>query len=132
MAIKFYKLGDESDNEVITYDNKRIEINNLKEKEKQEDEYSKTVNVGLKNVIDKDMEELSNKLALINKKIITTVSTNNIIYTEKLEDNIENVNELLIQVENLISKVIIEKGKIRIGIFTTKKDEKRERLYKER
>ena len=30
--VKDYKLGDESNEEVISYDNKRVEITNLKEK----------------------------------------------------------------------------------------------------
>lgn len=125
--VKYYKLGDESDYEVISYDNKRVEINNVKEKEKQEDEYSKTVTEGLKNVLDKDIEELSNKLEVINKKIITTLATNNITYDEHLVNDITLVNDNLSIVENLISKVIIEKENTKIGIFTTKKNEKREK-----
>ena len=125
--VKYYKLGDESDYEVISYDNKTVEINNVREKEKQEDEYSKTVSEGLKSVLDKDIEDLSKKLESINKKIVTTLATNNVLYDENLSNDVALIDDNLVKVENIISKVIIEKESMKIGIFSSKKNEKREK-----
>ena len=90
--VKYYNLGEESDYEVINYDNKDIIIKNKSKLKKEDEEYSRTVNFGISNLLKKDMDDLSYKVNLINKKIIKNLALNEIVLEEKLDYNIENIN----------------------------------------
>lgn len=125
--VKYYNLGEESDYEVINYDNKDIIIKNKSKLKKEDEEYSRTVNFGISNLLKKDMDDLSYKVNLINKKIIKNLALNEIVLEEKLDYNIENINEIITNIENIISGVIIKKNSIKINIFSTRKKEKKEK-----
>lgn len=125
--LKFYELGDESNFEVLSYD-KNIEISNIAENKKNDEKYTKTVNLGLKSIIKKDIENLSSKVVIINNKVIKTLALNEIMLEEKLDSKIENIENIINSMEVIISNVIIEKSKIKIHIFSSNKKEKKEKI----
>ena len=125
--LKFYELGDESNFEVLSYD-KNIEISNIAENKKNDEKYTKTVNLGLKSIIKKDIENLSSKVVIINNKVIKTLALNEIILEEKLDSKIEKIEDIINNMEIIISNVIIEKSKIKIHLFSSNKKEKKEKI----
>lgn len=125
--LKFYELGDESNFEVLSYD-KNIEISNIAENKKNDEKYTKTVNIGLKSIIKKDIENLSSKVVIINNKVIKTLALNEIILEEKLDSKIEKIEDIINNMEIIISNVIIEKSKIKIHLFSSNKKEKKEKI----
>lgn len=125
--IKFYNLGDESDYEVFNYGNKTI-INNIADSKKEEEIYDKTVKIGLKSIINKDIESLDSKVKSINKRIMKELKINDFVSMEKLDNEIEKIDDIINSVEIIISNVIIEKDKIKVGIFSTNKKIKREKI----
>ncbi len=125
--IKFYNLGDESDYEVFNYGNKTI-INNIADSKKEDEIYDKTVKIGLKSIINKDIESLDSKVKSINKKIMKILKLNDVTSTENLDNEIEKIDDIINSVEIIISNVIIEKDKIKVGFFSTNKKLKREKI----
>ena len=125
--IKFYNLGDESDYEVFNYGNKTI-INNIADSKKEEEMYDKTVKIGLKSIINKDIESLDSKVKSINKRIMKELKINDFVSMEKLDNEIEKIDDIINSVEIIISNVIIEKDKIKVGILSTNKKIKREKI----
>ncbi len=89
---------------------------------------SKDFNNALKTVIQKDIELLSNNLNKIVKEIIKKLAINEIILDEKLTGDLENVDGIINQLEKIISDVIIKKGSIKIGVFSTNKKEKKGKI----
>ncbi len=115
--IKFYSLGSE-----------KIDLSKIKNNEGLDSSKpvvaSKEFNKALKSVIDKDINFLSGKTSNIVKEIIKLLLINNFI-NEKIRDDIENIDDTINDVEAIISKIIIEKENIKLGIFTTNKKEKK-------
>ncbi len=117
--IKFYSLGSEK-------------INLSKISNKDELDSKKTIiasegfNNALKSVIEKDVNLLSDKVDKIAKEINKMLIINN-FSDEKISDNIDDIDNIVNDVETIISKFIIEKESINVGIFTTNKKEKRKR-----
>lgn len=104
--IKFYSLNKDED--------KSINIDNSLE-------FSKAVN----SVIEKDILSLDKKLKEIVKSINKILITNSVIIDYKLNDKIENIDNTINDVEDLISNLIVKKGSIKIGIFSSKKKQKK-------
>ena len=117
--IKFYSLGSEK-------------INLSKISNKDELDSKKTIiasegfNNALKSVIEKDVNLLSDKVDKIAKEINKMLIINN-FSDEKISDNIDDIDNIVNDEETIISKFIIEKESLNVGIFTTNKKEKRKR-----
>lgn len=126
--IKFYKLGEESDFEVINYDKNNSEIINIADNKEADDIHSRTVKIGLKSIIKKDIESLSEKIDVLNKKIIKQLALNEIILEQPLDNNIENINNIISNLETIISDVILKKSSIKIGLFSRNKAAKKEKI----
>ena len=125
--IKFYNLGDESDCEVFNYGNKTI-INNIADSKKEDEIYDKTVKIGLKSIINKDIESLDSKVKSISKRIMKALKLNDVTSAQNLYNEIEKIDDIINNVEIIISNVIIEKDKIKVGFFSTNKKLKREKI----
>ena len=125
--IKFYNLGDESDCEVFNYGNKTI-INNIADSKKEDEIYDKTVKIGLKSIINKDIESLDSKVKSISKRIMKALKLNDVTSAQNLDNEIEKIDDIINNVEIIISNVIIEKDKIKVGFFSTNKKLKREQI----
>ncbi len=125
--IKFYNLGDESDCEVFNYGNKTI-INNIADSKKEDEIYDKTVKIGLKSIINKDIESLDSKVKSISKRIMKALKLNDVTSAQNLDNEIEKIDDIINNVEIIISNVIIEKDKIKVGFFSTNKKLKREKI----
>lgn len=91
---------------------------------------SRNFNAALKSVIQKDIDFLSKKIDNITKEITKRLAINGTTLEKKLEGKIQNIDALIIDVETLISNVIIEKNSIKIGVFTTNKKKLKERISK--
>lgn len=91
---------------------------------------SRNFNAALKSVIQKDIDFLSKKIDNITKEITKRLVINGTTLEKKLEGKIQNIDALIIDVETLISNVIIEKNNIKIGVFTANKKKLRERISK--
>lgn len=120
--IKFYSLGSEK------IDFSKI-INNEALDSSKPLIASKGFNKALKSVIDKDIDFLSEKTSSIVKEIIKVLTVNN-FNDEEIKGSIENIDDTLNDVEGIISKIIIEKESIKLGLFSTNKKEKKKRYNK--
>lgn len=114
--IKFYSLGSEK------IDFSKIISNDLIDSSKPII-VSNGFNKALKSVINKDINFLDNKLKSILKEIKKILVVNE--FEEDIDGNIENINDVVDNVEKLISKVIIKKGSIKVNIFSTNKKVKK-------
>lgn len=121
VKIRFYSMDGEA---IDTFNISRADIIDSKKEIKLTKDFSKA----LKSVIQKDIDRLSNKL----NKTIKEINKHSIICEEKLEDNldvkIENLDNIINAVEELLSKLIIKKSKIKIWIFSTHKKEKKAKI----
>lgn len=117
--IKFYSLGSE-----------KIDFSKIIRDKKLDSSKpiiaSKGFNKALKNVIDKDINFLSNNVEKIIKEI-TMLLVKCGIGNEEISSDIEKIDDVVNDVETIISKVIIEKESIKLGLFSTKKKEKKQR-----
>lgn len=121
--IKFYRMGSE-----------RLDfarLSSLKSFDSSKPvRTSRNFNAALKSVIQKDIDFLSKKIDNITKEITKRLAINGTTLEKKLEGKIQNIDALIIDVETLISNVIIEKNSIKIGVFTANKKKLRERISK--
>lgn len=85
---------------------------------------SKGFNKALKTVIEKDIKLLQRKVKEIVKEITKIMVINN-VSMKKLDDNIENIDNLIASIEILISDMIISKGNYKVGLFSLNKKEKK-------
>lgn len=117
--IKFYSLGSE-----------KIDFSKIDNKEFLDSSkpvvVSEGFNKALKNVIDKDIEFLSNKIKKIIKEINKLLIANN-LSEDEINADIKRIDDIVNEVESIISKVIIEKENIKLGLFSTNKKEKKQR-----
>lgn len=120
--IKFYSLGSE-----------KIDFSKIIRDEKLD--FSKPIiaskgfNKALKNVIDKDINFLSRNVKKITKEI-TMLLLKCGVDNDEISSDIEKIDDIINSVETIISKVIIEKESIKMGLFSTKKKEKKQRYKK--
>lgn len=117
--IKFYSLGSEK------IDFSKI-INNKVLDSCKPVVASKGFNKALKSVIEKDISFLSEKATNIISEIIKILTINN-FNNEKLNGDIEKIDDTLNEMETVISKIIIEKENIKLGLFSTNKKEKKKK-----
>lgn len=89
---------------------------------------SKHFSDALKSVMEKDLVSLNEKIDKIVLEIIKKLALVSVIYNEKKDYKASNLDELINFVETNVSDLIIEKGSIRIGLFTSKKKEKKNRI----
>lgn len=117
--IKFYSLGSE-----------KIDFSKINSKDFLDSSkpvvVSEGFNKALKNVIDKDIEFLSNKVKKIIKEIKKILVINN-INNEELKDDIKVIDDIVNEVESIISNTIIEKENFKLGLFSTNKKEKKQK-----
>lgn len=117
--IKFYSLGSE-----------KIDFSKIDNKEFLDSSkpvvVSEGFNKALKNVIDKDIEFLSNKIKKIIKEINKLLIANN-LSEDEINADIKRIDDIVNEVESIISKAIIEKENIKLGLFSTNKKEKKQR-----
>ena len=117
--IKFYSLGSE-----------KIDFSKIDNKEFLDSSkpvvVSEGFNKALKNVIDKDIEFLSNKIKKIIKEINKLLIANN-LSEDEINADIKRIDDIVNEVESIISKAIIEKENINLGLFSTNKKEKKQR-----
>lgn len=106
-------------------------INNLSSNKKEvldsnkEIKTSKRFNTALKRVTQKDINYLKNKVIDIVKKMKKTLATNSVFMEDEIDDKIENIDEIISKTEEVISKLIIDKNNIKLGIFSTNKKAKK-------
>ena len=82
----------------------------------------------LKKVTQKDINLLNDKL----KKIILDINKFLLIHdvnvNENLDDDINKIDFLINKIDEIIKKLIIDKGNIRVGIFSINKKEKKRKI----
>ena len=93
-------------------------------KEENPSEFEKA----LKKVIRKDINRLSNKLSNITKEIIKESAIAGYVIEDGLDDDIKNIDSLIIKVESIVSDLIVKKGSIKIGLFTSNKKGKKDEI----
>lgn len=93
-------------------------------KEENPSEFDKA----LKKVIRKDINRLSNKLSNITKEIIKESAIAGYVIEDGLDDDIKNIDSLIIKVESVVSDLIVKKGSIKIGLFTSNKKGKKDEI----
>lgn len=120
--IKFYSLGSEK------IDFSKI-VNNEQLDSSKPVITSKGFNKALKSVIDKDIAFLSDKVKNIIHEVQKVLVTNGFV-DETISDKIENIDDIVNEVEVIISNVIIEKESIKLNLFSTNKKQKKQRYKK--
>lgn len=114
--IKFYTLGSE-----------KIDFKSAQLDASKPILLSSKYNRALQSVIDKDISSLVDKFDSMKEKIRKLLVIHNI--TEKLENNtVENVEKVLNSLNNIIDIIKHEKEQIKLGLFSTNKKEKKEKI----
>lgn len=115
-------------------DGKKIDIYNIEKGEKldtsKQVKVSKNFNKALKQVITKDINFLSNKVKNIVKDISKRLAMNGTILDVKLSSDVENIDTIINDVETLISDLIIKKDSIKVGLFSSNKKDKKDKIKK--
>lgn len=119
--IKFYSMGSQK------IDFSKI-LNGVNLDASKPVTISSGFNNALRSVIDKDIDFLSDKVKKIINDIKKLLVVNNINY--EINGTISEMDTLINEVETTISKVIIEKENIKVGLFSTRKKEKKEKCKK--
>lgn len=101
--LKFYKFGEEQ---------KKVE----------------KFNKAFKSVIEKDIDLLESRIVRINNDITKRIVKLDPNYSNNKEYKAANIDELIRDTEQLISNYIIEKGNIKVGMFSSNKKEKKHRI----
>lgn len=121
IKIRFYSM-----------DGKAVDTFNISKEDivdsKKDIKISKDFSNALKTVIQKDIDRLSNKLV----KTIKEINKHSIICEEKLDTNldskIENIDNIISEVEELLSRLIIRKNGIKIWFLSPHKKEKKAKI----
>ncbi len=115
-------------------DGKKIDIYNIEKGGKldtsKQVKVSKNFNKALKQVITKDINFLSNKVKNIVKDISKRLAMNGTILDVKLSSDVENIDTTINDVETLISDLIIKKDSIKVGLFSSNKKDKKDKIKK--
>ena len=90
---------------------------------------SSNFNKALSKVIDKDINSLNNKIKEMIKGIEKYLAIRGVIIKFN-ETSLDKIDSIINFTEAKISELIIEKGNNKIGVFTSKKNEKRQRNLK--
>lgn len=115
-------------------DGKKIDIYNIEKGGKldtsKQVKVSKNFNKALKQVIKKDINFLSNKVKNVVKDITKRLAMNGTILDVKLSSDVENIDTTINDVETLISDLIIKKDSIKVGLFSSNKKDKKDKIKK--
>ena len=115
-------------------DGKKIDIYNIEKGGKldtsKQVKVSKNFNRALKQVIEKDINFLSNKVKNIVKDISKKLAMNGTILDVKLSSDVESIDTIINDVETLISDLIIKKDSIKVGLFSSNKKDKKDKIKK--
>ncbi len=106
--IKFYSINDNN-----TEDNKAL---------------NKEFDDALKTVLEKDVRALDEKINKIILNVITSFSKCGIVFSLDKKYGVQNIDELINLIADKINDLIMEKASIKIGIFTSNKREKKEKI----
>lgn len=106
--IKFYSIND----------------NNLEENKGSNNEFDNALKV----VLEKDVRALNEKINKIVLNIITSFSKCGVVFSLNKKYDVQNIDELMNLVVDKINDLIMEKASIKIGIFTSNKKEKKEKI----
>lgn len=91
---------------------------------------SKDFNDALRTVIKKDIDALSDRLEVKLSDITKRLALNGTILNKPLNGKIEEIDEVIKEIETLISNLIIEKNNIKVGVFTTNKKQLKDKIKK--
>ncbi|MBQ9012294.1 MAG: hypothetical protein IJ094_01760 [Bacilli bacterium] len=78
----------------------------------------------------KDIKFLSNKIDRTIKQINEEFTKHNIALNLNRNYTLKSINELIKDIEDILSKIIIEKDSIKVGVFSTQKKLKKDKLKK--
>lgn len=117
--MKFYSL-EKSKLEGI---NKDVSVSEIKEV-KASTEFNKA----LASVIKKDINKIEIRLKSIIANITKLLAKNSVFFDEQLEADVNNFENIINIIESKISEMIIKKGNIKVGIFSSRKKEKRKNI----
>ncbi len=121
--IRFYSIEGKLLNDLDLDYNEKLD-------EQKEITPSSSFNRALKSVIEKDIDFLTKKLSEIVKEITKHLAFNGIIIEEKINDDINDINNVINSVEALTSNLIIDKEKIKISFFSANKKQKKDKIKK--
>lgn len=91
-------------------------------------ESSSHFNEALKNIVDKDINMLNKKLTTMVNDIAKVLALTGTLGSQKLEYDITQIDDFISFLEVKIGDIIIEKGSIKIGLFSSNKKFKKERI----
>lgn len=123
------------DNKIIFYSlgSQRLDLskfNNIKNYDNNGPiKVSSNFDKALSKVIDKDINSLNNKVKEMTKQIEKYLVIRGIV-VKFSESSIDKIDSIINYIESKISELIIEKGNNKIGVFTAKKNEKRQKNIK--
>lgn len=89
---------------------------------------SKDFNEALTIVIKKDINTLSINLKNIISDITKVFVRNGIVFDSPISTNLDEVDSIISNIEEKISDLIIKKNSIKIGLFSSKKKEKKKNI----
>lgn len=101
--------------------------NNLLD-EKKEIKTSKEFNKALRKVTQKDIDLLQRKITNIIKEIKKMLAMNNILIEQEIEKDINKIDNIINDLEELTSKLIIDKSSIKVGVFSSNKKDKKKKI----
>lgn len=85
-------------------------------------------NEALKCVAKKDIDTLNIKIKKMISEIVKKLVVAGVVLEDEIQYDVSSIDELIDFVETHISNFIIEKGSIKIGLFTSNKKEKRQKI----
>lgn len=118
--ITFFSLGSER----IEF-SKMVDLIDLNTKSILENQ---GYNSALKHVLDKDLQFLASNLERINDKIFDVLDSNNICFEYNFDNNLENVSSVVENVKSIIAKLTETKEKSKVGLFTSDRKIKKQKL----
>ncbi len=118
--ITFFSLGSER----IEF-SKMVDLIDLNTKSILENQ---GYNSALKHVLDKDLQFLASNLERINDKIFDVLDSNNICFEYNFDNNLENVSSVVENVKSIIVKLTETKEKSKVGLFTSDRKIKKQKL----
>ena len=118
--ITFFSLGSER----IEF-SKMVDLIDLNTKSILENQ---GYNSALKHVLDKDLQFLASNLERINDKIFDVLDSNNICFEYNFDNNLENVSSVVENIKSIIVKLTETKEKSKVGLFTSDRKIKKQKL----
>lgn len=89
---------------------------------------TKDFNDALASVIKKDINNLSINLKNIISDITKVFVRNGVVFDVPISTNLDNIDSIVINIEEKTSDLIIKKNSIKIGLFSSRKKEKKKNI----